>query len=72
MTIAEAAKYLFVSRPYIRRILQRGTLEEVLPKRPGDEPSIDPRSVLAYREKQEAAAREYQNMNIEDTDPRDS
>jgi hypothetical protein len=57
MTVREAAQLLFVSRAHVRKLIERGALAEVLPKRPGDEANIDPPSALAYRAKQDAVFR---------------
>ena len=49
MTVSEAAKYLFVSHPHIRKLLAAGTLAEVLPRDPTGRINIDVVSVEAYR-----------------------
>lgn len=59
MTVSEAARFLFVSRPHVRQLIERDALTEVLPKRPEEEANIDPQSVLAYRIKQDIAFREW-------------
>ncbi|WP_322005162.1 hypothetical protein [Paraburkholderia tropica] len=60
MTLAEAATYLFVSRPHIQKLLAIGAIAEVLPKNPSGQINIDIMSVQAYRQKQDAAMQAYQ------------
>ncbi|RQT42812.1 hypothetical protein DF046_37445 [Burkholderia cepacia] len=59
MAVSEAARFLFVSRPHVRKLIERGALTEVLPKRPEEEANIDPQSVLAYRIKQDIVFHEW-------------
>lgn len=66
MTVEDGAKYLFVSRPFIRRLLAAGELLEVLPRSPSGEPDIDAASVQAYRIKADAAAQAWQDSQAED------
>lgn len=66
MTVEDASEYLFVSRPFIRRLLAAGKLLEVLPRNPFGETDIDVASVQAYRIKTDAAARAWQDSQAED------
>ncbi|MFL9992386.1 hypothetical protein PQR34_14330 [Paraburkholderia sediminicola] len=69
MTIEEAAKFLFVSRPHIRHLLERGELVEVTPENSSGQVDIDVISVQAYLTKREAARRAYFDSQTEDNDP---
>lgn len=69
MTVSEAAKYLFVSRPHIRKLLAAGTLAEVLPRDPTGRINIDVVSVEAYRTERDAAMRVYLDAQTEDNEP---
>jgi len=69
MTVEEAAKYLFVSRPHIRALLLSGKLLEVLPRKPSGQIEIDVASVEAYLMKTKAAQRAYLDSQTEDSDP---
>jgi hypothetical protein len=69
MTVAEAAKFLFVSQTHIRKLLASGKLVEVLPRAPGAELDIDVASVEAHREKMEAGYWAYQTSRTEDDGP---
>jgi hypothetical protein len=69
MSIEEAAKYLFVSRAYIRKLLATGKLAERLPGGPNGRPDIDIASVERYRTEMEAAQRAYLDSQTEDNDP---
>ena len=69
MTVEEAAGFLFVSRIHIRRLIERGVLIEVLPRRPNVNINVDPVSVRLLRTEQDTAQRAYQNSQTEDTDP---
>lgn len=66
MTISEAATHLFVSRPHIRRLLDSGKLEEVLPRNRNGEINIDVASVDAYRQELDAARQAFLNSHTED------
>ncbi|WP_244145863.1 helix-turn-helix domain-containing protein [Paraburkholderia tropica] len=66
MTIAEAATYLFVSRPHIRKLLASGKILEIFPKDPNGQVNIDVVSVEAYRREQAAAIQVYQDAQAED------
>lgn len=68
-TVEEAAAFLFVSRTHIRRLIERGVLIEVLPRRLDDNIGVDPVSVRLLSTAQDTAQRAYQNSQIEDTDP---
>lgn len=69
MTIAEAANYLFVSRPHVRKLLAAGKLTEVLPRDPTGRIDIDIVSVEAYRTARNTAMRAYLDSQTEDSDP---
>jgi hypothetical protein len=69
MTVAEAAKFLFVSQTHVRKLLAEGKLLEVLPRASGAEPDIDVASVEAHREKKQAAYRAYMASRTEDDGP---
>lgn len=69
MTEEEAARFLFVSRTHIHRLIERGVLIEVLPRRPTDKLNIDPLSVHLLLTRQDIAQRAYQASQTEDTDP---
>jgi excisionase family DNA binding protein len=69
VTIAEAAKYLFVSRPHVRKLLAAGKLTEVLPRDPTGRINVDIVSVEAYRAARDAAMRAYLDSETEDGDP---
>jgi hypothetical protein len=66
MTVQEAAKFLFVSRIHVHKLLAEGKLLEVLPRVPGAEPDIDVASVEAHREKMEAGYRAYLTRTEDD------
>lgn len=69
MTVAEAAQYLFVSRPHVRKLLAAGALAEVLPRNPVGSINIDVASVEAYRTERDAAIRAYLDSRTDDRDP---
>jgi hypothetical protein len=69
MTVEEAAKYLFVSRAHIHKLLAAGKLVERLPRGPTGQPDIDVASVETYRTEMEAAQRAYLDSQNEDNDP---
>ncbi|KVR68963.1 hypothetical protein WL74_29455 [Burkholderia cepacia] len=69
MTIEEAAKFLFVSRLQVHRLLERRALDEVLPRNPSGDIEIDAASVHAYRAKRGAAMRAYLDSQTEDSGP---
>lgn len=69
MTVEEAAEFLFVSRTHVHRLIERGVLTEVLPKRPADKINVDPASVHVLRARQDTARRAYMDSQSEDTDP---
>ena len=58
MTIEEAARFLFVSRPHIRHLLEIGELVEVMPRKSLTDVDIDTASIQAYKAKRQAAASE--------------
>lgn len=57
MNVKEAARYLFVSRPHVRRLLERGDLTGT-PVENGDY-VIDDASVEKYAARKKLAAKEY-------------
>ena len=67
MNIAEAAKYLFVSRPHVRKLVERGVLAGT-PIENGDY-VIDDASVEKYAADKKRAAREWLDAQTEDKDP---
>ncbi|MDR6385070.1 helix-turn-helix domain-containing protein [Paraburkholderia caribensis] len=69
MTVEEAAKYLFVSRAHIHKLLAAGKLVGRLPEVPTGQPDIDVASVETYRTEMEAAQRAYLDSQTEDNDP---
>lgn len=69
MTVAEAARYLFVSRTHVLKLLAAGKLAEVLPGDPSDEFDIDFSSIEAYRTATEAAQRAYLDSQADDNHP---
>ncbi|PXW28336.1 excisionase family DNA-binding protein [Paraburkholderia caballeronis] len=69
MTVAEAARYLFVSRTHVLKLLAAGKLSEVLPGEPDGELNIDFFSVEAYRNTTEYAQRAYLDSQSEDDNP---
>lgn len=69
MTVEEAAKYLFVSRAHIHKLLAAGKLVENLPRSLIGQPDIDVASVDAYRTEMEAVRRAWLDSQTEDNDP---
>lgn len=67
MNIAEAAKYLFVSQPHVRKLLERGVLTGT-PIENWD-CVIDDTSVEKYAADKKRAAREWLDSQTEDKDP---
>lgn len=67
MNIEEAAKYLFVSRPHVRRLLERGDLTGTPIE--NEDYAIDDASVEKYVVRQKLAAKEYLDSQTEDNDP---
>ena len=67
LNIAEAAKYLFVSRPHVRLLLERGKITGTRSEN-GDY-VIDDASVEKYAADRKRAAREYFDSQTEDNDP---
>ncbi|OBR47209.1 excisionase family DNA-binding protein [Paraburkholderia tropica] len=68
MTVEEAAKYLFVSRAHIYKLLAAGKLAESLPRDSAGQPDIDIVSVETYRREREAAWRAYLESQTEGDD----
>lgn len=69
MTVEEAARQLFVSRPHILKLLSSGALLESLPRNPSGQPDIDAASVAQYKAKTEDAIRAYLDSQTEDDNP---
>lgn len=69
MTVEDAARYPFVSRQHVRRLLASGVLLEVLPRSPSGKLDIDLTSVQAYRARTDAAVQAYLNSHTEDDEP---
>lgn len=69
MTVAEAARLLFVSRAHIFKLLTSGALLECLPRNPSGQPDIDAASVAQYQAKMDAAFRAWLDSQTEDNDP---
>jgi excisionase family DNA binding protein len=67
MNIAEAAKYLFVNRPHVRKLLERGVLAGT-PTENGDY-VIDDASVERYAAAKKRAAKEWLDSQTEDKEP---
>jgi predicted site-specific integrase-resolvase len=67
MTIAEVARFLFVSRSHVRHLLKNGDLQGVL----GDDGEyiVDDGSVMRYRLEMDERARRYLNTQTEDDEP---
>ncbi|WP_234775371.1 hypothetical protein [Paraburkholderia tropica] len=70
MTVEEAARQLFVSRPHILKLLSSGALLESLPRNPSGQPDIDATSVAQYKAKTKDAIRAYLDSQTEDENPR--
>jgi hypothetical protein len=69
VAIPEVAKYLFVSHPFVRKLLAEGTLAEELPGDPTGRVNVDVVSVEAYRMEREIAMRAYLDSQTGDSDP---
>ncbi|KXU96439.1 hypothetical protein CR51_22835 [Caballeronia megalochromosomata] len=67
MNINEAAKYLFLSLPNVRRLLERGDITGTLTEQGGY--VIDDASVEKYAKERKSAARGYFDSQTEDNDP---
>jgi predicted site-specific integrase-resolvase len=67
MNVMEAAMYLFVSRPHVRVLVERGALTGT-PTESGDY-EIDEVSVEKYAADRKRAAKEYLDSQTEDNDP---
>ena len=67
MNVMEAAKYLFVSRPHVRVLVERGALTGT-PTENGDY-EIDDASVEKYAADRKRAAKEWLDLQTEDNDP---
>jgi len=67
MNVMEAAMYLFVSRPHVRVLVERGALTGT-PTENGDY-EIDDASVQKYAAAKKRAAREYFYSQTEDNYP---
>ena len=67
MNVAEAAKYLSVNRPHVRKLVERGVLAGT-PTENGDY-EIDDASVEKYAADRKRAAKEWLDSQTEDNDP---
>ena len=67
MNVMEVARYLFVSRPHVRVLVERGALTGT-PAESGDY-EIDEASVEKYAVDRKHAAKEYLDSQTEDNDP---
>jgi excisionase family DNA binding protein len=67
MNIAEAAKYLFVNRPHVRKLVERCLLAGT-PTENGDY-EIDEASVEKYVAARKLAAKGWFDSQAEDNDP---
>ena len=67
MNIAEAAKYISVNLPHVRKLVERGVLAGT-PTENGDY-EIDDASIEKYAAARKRAAREYFDSQTEDNDP---
>lgn len=67
MNIKEAAKYLFVSQPHVRRLLERGDITGVPIENGGY--IVDDASVENYAARKKLAAKEWLDSQTEDKDP---
>jgi excisionase family DNA binding protein len=67
MNIAEAAKYLFVNRPHVRKLIECGVLAGT-PTENGDY-VIDDASVEKYAADKKRAAWDWLDSQTEDKDP---
>jgi len=67
MTINEVAKFLFVSRPHVRRLLEKGKVLGAL----GDDGEyiVDEGSVRRCRQELDKRARRYRDSRTEDDEP---
>jgi hypothetical protein len=59
-SVADAAKLLFVSRPFVRKLIEQGRLE--VHHKTADDEFIMLASVLRYQADQEAARQRYQDF----------
>lgn len=66
MNISETAKYLFVSRPHVRQLLERGKITGT-PTENGDY-AIDDASVEKYAAERKRAAKAWLDSQAEDND----
>ncbi|MFM0629832.1 helix-turn-helix domain-containing protein [Paraburkholderia xenovorans] len=64
MSTADAAKLLFVSRPHVVKLLQRGKLK--LHHKTGNNRFVTKASVLDYQADQRAAAKAYQDSTTDE------
>jgi hypothetical protein len=59
-SVSDAAKLLFVSRPFARKLVEQGRLE--VHHKTADDEFVTCASVLRYQADQEAARQAYQNL----------
>ncbi|MFM0390962.1 hypothetical protein [Paraburkholderia phytofirmans] len=67
MTIAEVAKFLFVSRSHVRHLLECGHLHGALGH--DGEYIVDEGSVMRYRRELDERVRRYLDTQTEDDEP---
>ncbi|MFM0615011.1 hypothetical protein PQR37_13230 [Paraburkholderia nemoris] len=67
MNVKEAAKYLFVSQPHVRRLLERGDITGVPIANGGY--IVQDTSVKNYAARKKLTAKEWLDSQTEDKDP---
>jgi len=67
MTIAEVARFLFVSRSHVRHLLENGDVRGALD--PDGEYVVDDGSVVRYQRELDERVRRYFDTLTEDDDP---
>lgn len=69
MTLVEVADFLFVSRAHVKKLVESGKLNEVLPRSPCGALDIDVASVAKYKAELDAARRAYLGSRAEGEGP---
>jgi len=69
MTLVEVADFLFVSRTHVKKLVESGKLDEVLPRNPSSTLVIDAASVEKYKAELDAAKQTYLDSQTEDDEP---
>jgi len=67
MNIKEAARYLFVSRTHVKRLIEDGYLTGASDD--NGQYIVDDASIELYRARQELASKKYFDSQYEDKDP---